>query len=120
MAPKIPSPYFIETVSGKLELTKGTYLTLQRRKEHVSKTLRKTKQIKHNFSASQKDKLTKKSKITPHFQNNLLENCPIANTSDFANNPSWRQTRAQTKLYRQATFSSSIKTKSKVEPHNLL
>lgn len=39
------SPFCIETQLGKLELTKGAYLTLQKRKSSTFRTLAKTKVI---------------------------------------------------------------------------
>ena len=42
---RTPSPYCVETISGTLELTKGTYLTMLKRKESTVKTLAKTKPI---------------------------------------------------------------------------
>lgn len=42
------SPYYVTTNSGKLELTKGCYLTLMRRNNSVAKTLQKTKPISHS------------------------------------------------------------------------
>ena len=44
---KIRSPYSVETQSGTLELTKGTYLTLLKRKSSGIKTLIKSKPISH-------------------------------------------------------------------------
>lgn len=43
-----PTSYFIETQSGKLQLTKGTYLTLLKRKSSVLKTLHKTNPLHTN------------------------------------------------------------------------
>ena len=42
------SPYYVTTNSGKLELTKGSYLTLMKRKNSVAKTLQKSKPITHS------------------------------------------------------------------------
>ena len=39
------SPFFVETHQGKLELTKGAFLTLQKRKQTTLRTLAKTKTI---------------------------------------------------------------------------
>ena len=39
------SPFYVETHIGKLELTKGAYLTLQKRKSSTFRTLAKTKII---------------------------------------------------------------------------
>ncbi len=39
------SPFYIETHIGKLELTKGAFLTLQKRKQSTLRTLAKTKPI---------------------------------------------------------------------------
>lgn len=39
------SPFYVETNLGKLELTKGAYLTMQKRKNSTIKTLVKTKAI---------------------------------------------------------------------------
>ena len=39
--------YCIETNSGKLELMKGAYLTLKKRKTTLEKTIKKTKTICH-------------------------------------------------------------------------
>ena len=39
------SPFYVETYLGKLELTKGAYLTLQKRKSSTIRTLEKTKII---------------------------------------------------------------------------
>lgn len=39
------SPFCVETQLGKLELTKGNYLTLQKRKSSTFRTLPKTKII---------------------------------------------------------------------------
>lgn len=39
------SPFYVETQLGKLELTKGSYLTLQKRKNSAFRTLAKTKVI---------------------------------------------------------------------------
>lgn len=44
---KTPSPFCIETEWGKLELTKGNYLSLIKRKNEIFKTVKKTKQISH-------------------------------------------------------------------------
>lgn len=40
------SPFCVETQTGKLELTKGAYLTLQKRKTSTFRTITKTKPIK--------------------------------------------------------------------------
>lgn len=58
---KIRSPYSIETASGSLELTKGTYLTLLRKKPSAIKTLIKSKPISHfsNNKNTVKKPLTK-------------------------------------------------------------
>lgn len=47
---KAPSPYCVDTEAGPLELTKGTYLTMLRRKSSVTRTLTKTKPIAHFHS----------------------------------------------------------------------
>lgn len=39
------SPFYVETPLGKLELSKGAYLTLQKRKYSTLRTLAKTKII---------------------------------------------------------------------------
>jgi|688.fasta_scaffold1210266_2 hypothetical protein len=39
------SPFYVETHLGKLELTKGAFLTLQKRKQSTLRTLAKTKII---------------------------------------------------------------------------
>ena len=39
------SPFYVETQLGKLELTKGAFLTLQKRKSSTLRTLVKTKSI---------------------------------------------------------------------------
>lgn len=44
---KVPSPYCIETESGKLELMKGAYLTLLKRKSSTIRTMEKSKPICH-------------------------------------------------------------------------
>lgn len=44
---KVPSPYCIDTESGKLELMKGAYLTLLKRKSSTMKTIEKSKAICH-------------------------------------------------------------------------
>ncbi len=48
------SPYYVTTNSGKLELTKGAYLTLMKRKNSVAKTLQKTKTISHSYKQDKK------------------------------------------------------------------
>jgi hypothetical protein len=53
------SPYYVTTNSGKLELTKGAYLTLMKRKNSICKTLQKSKTITH--SSKQNKKTLKKS-----------------------------------------------------------
>jgi len=37
------SPFYVETYAGRLELTKGAFLTLQKRKNSTFRTLPKTK-----------------------------------------------------------------------------
>jgi hypothetical protein len=37
------SPFYVETYAGRLELTKGAFLTLQKRKNSALRTLQKTK-----------------------------------------------------------------------------
>ena len=51
-----PTSYFIETQSGKLQLTKGTYLTLLKRKSSALKTLDKSKPL---YSAYNKKTIKK-------------------------------------------------------------
>ena len=41
------SPYYVTTNSGKLELSKGSYLTLMKKNNSVAKTLQKSKFIYH-------------------------------------------------------------------------
>lgn len=48
------SPYYVTTNAGKLELMKGCYLTLMKRKNSAAKTLKKTKQIVHFYQESKK------------------------------------------------------------------
>lgn len=48
------SPYYVTTNAGKLELMKGCYLTLMRRKNSAEKTLQKKKLITHSFRQSKK------------------------------------------------------------------
>lgn len=50
----IDSPYYVTTNSGKLELTKGAYLTLMKRKNSICKTLQKSKQIIHSNKQSKR------------------------------------------------------------------
>ena len=45
---KAPSPYSIETLQGTLELSKGAYLTMIKRKNSTIKTLCKSKPISHS------------------------------------------------------------------------
>lgn len=44
---KTPSPFCIDTHCGQLELTKGSYLTLLKRKNEVFGTVKKTKHISY-------------------------------------------------------------------------
>lgn len=44
---KTPSPFCIDTHCGQLELTKGSYLTLLKRKGEIFGTVKKTKHINH-------------------------------------------------------------------------
>jgi hypothetical protein len=37
------SPFYVETYAGRLELTKGAFLTLQKRKNSTFKTVARTK-----------------------------------------------------------------------------
>ena len=46
------SPFCIETNSGKIELTKGNFLALQKRKQSTLRTLAKTKPIAKECSKS--------------------------------------------------------------------
>lgn len=48
------SPYYVTTNSGKLELTKGAYLTLMKRKSSICKTLQKSKPISHSYKQNKK------------------------------------------------------------------
>lgn len=48
------SPYYVTTNVGKLELMKGCYLTLMRRKKSAEKTLKKTKIITHPYKQSKR------------------------------------------------------------------
>lgn len=48
------SPYYVTTNSGKLELTKGAYLTLMKRKSSICKTLQKSKPINHSYKQNKK------------------------------------------------------------------
>lgn len=48
------SPYYVTTNSGKLELTKGSYLTLMKRNYSVAKTLQKSKLLSHSIKQSKK------------------------------------------------------------------
>ena len=61
---KAPSPYTIETGSGTIELTKGAYLTMLKRKSSVNKTLIKSKPISHysNLKQTVKTKMIKSLK----------------------------------------------------------
>jgi hypothetical protein len=52
------SPFYIETNIGKLELTKGAFLTLQKRKTSTLRTLAKSKPI-----AKDANKATVKRKL---------------------------------------------------------
>lgn len=44
--------YFIKTKTGILELSKGAYLTMQKRKKTSITTLKKTKKIVHSYSTT--------------------------------------------------------------------
>lgn len=44
---KTPTAFCVETHSGLLELTKGSYLTLLKRQNEILKTVKKTKPISH-------------------------------------------------------------------------
>ena len=57
---KAPSPYSIETISGTLELSKGAYLTMMKRKNSTIKTLCKSKPISHSNNLKQTLKKSKK------------------------------------------------------------
>ena len=59
---KVPSPYCIDTECGKLELMKGAYLALQKRKSSTMKTIEKSKAIYHFGS-----KKTVKKKMTKSY-----------------------------------------------------
>lgn len=48
------SPYYVTTNSGKLELTKGAYLTLMKRKNSICKTLQKSKPISQSYKSNKK------------------------------------------------------------------
>lgn len=48
------SPYYVTTNAGKLELMKGCYLTLMRRKKSAEKTLKKAKIITHPYKQSKR------------------------------------------------------------------
>lgn len=48
------SPYYVTTNSGKLQLSKGSYLTLMKRKNSVAKTLQKSKLITHTYKQNKK------------------------------------------------------------------
>jgi hypothetical protein len=48
------SPYYVTTNSGKLELTKGSYLTLMKRNRSVARTLQKSKVVTHSIKHSKK------------------------------------------------------------------
>lgn len=48
------SPYYVTTNSGKLELTKGAYLTLMKRKNSICKTIQKSKPISHSYKQNKK------------------------------------------------------------------
>ena len=50
---KTPSPYCVQTISGTLELTKGTYLTMLKRKQSTIKTLIKSKPISRLTNSKQ-------------------------------------------------------------------
>lgn len=68
---KTPSPFCIQTESGKLELTKGSYLTLQKRKSEIFKTVKKTKQISH--TQNQKRTLTRNTKQQNRYPNRVIK-----------------------------------------------
>jgi hypothetical protein len=55
------SPYCVTTNSGKLELTKGAYLTLMKRKSSICKTLQKQKPIINQSYKQSNKKTIKKS-----------------------------------------------------------
>lgn len=59
---KAPSPYSVETLVGTLELSKGAYLTMMKRKNSTIKTLCKSKQISH--SCNVKPTMKKSKKLT--------------------------------------------------------
>lgn len=48
------SPYYVTTNSGKLELTKGSYLTLMKRNHSVAKTLQKSKLLSQSIKQCKK------------------------------------------------------------------
>jgi hypothetical protein len=55
--------YFIKTKTGVLELSKGAYLTMQKRKKTSITTLKKTKQIVHSCSTTKTLKKVHQTKI---------------------------------------------------------
>lgn len=65
---KTPSPYYIETECGKLELMKGTYLTMLKRKELGKNTVVKSKQIRH-----QVNKKTVKRQATKSYGRKVIQ-----------------------------------------------
>ena len=48
------SPYYVRTNSGKLELSKGSYLTLMKRNNSVARTLQKSKLMINSIKQSKK------------------------------------------------------------------
>ncbi len=62
------SPYYVTTNSGKLQLTKGAYLTLMKKKNTICKTLQKSKQIQRSTSKHYNNKKTIKKVLTQSYQ----------------------------------------------------
>jgi len=60
------SPFYVETQLGKLELTKGAYLTLQKRKASTLRTLTKTKPINKNTPKSTLKRFLRNRQIQGH------------------------------------------------------
>lgn len=48
------SPYYVTTNSGKLELTKGAYLTLMKRKSSICKTMQKSRGMNRSYKQNKK------------------------------------------------------------------
>jgi hypothetical protein len=64
------SPFYVETYAGRLELTKGAFLTLQKRKNSTFKTVAKTK-TKSILKESAKPTVRRISMHMPHEVNML-------------------------------------------------